>query len=414
MFGNSTHKSNEPSSLLSNDSPPPKPNSRRLRASCDGCYLSKVKCGKETPTCARCVNHGHACTYSPSQRVGKPRRIREEQQARNGDGPNAATTKPPSSRSASNGSVHPPSYSWNMNFDPSRAYAGLSVNQEEDLSALCYGVFSASDGDIRTVMDDSSYASSIPSPSNSLPTPVDSVFDFPATSKPSPTTSERMGKSIHHQPLQSSPSDELMPLQDDLSQLYYPQFQDLPQLPDQPLPLNCTCTATTFEVLRTLHDQPLNTTFDKVLAANKSAINNLSVVLSCPCSRDATSIMTLAVAITKITSRYQSIGNHYPYSATTTSAVGSPAMAPLPTPITLGAYRLDSAEEEQIKMQVVLNELRKVDGLLGKFQERFGAGPPKHEARIYNELATFLRRKLRDIVEGLQRDLQLGYEGSSF
>ena len=51
---------------------------RKLRASCDGCYLSKVKCSKGTPECSRCASHGISCRYSPSQRVGKPRRLQPE------------------------------------------------------------------------------------------------------------------------------------------------------------------------------------------------------------------------------------------------------------------------------------------------------------------------------------------------
>lgn len=47
---------------------------RKLRASCDSCYLAKIKCGKERPKCTRCVTHGTPCLYSPSQRIGKPRR----------------------------------------------------------------------------------------------------------------------------------------------------------------------------------------------------------------------------------------------------------------------------------------------------------------------------------------------------
>lgn len=42
------------------------------RASCDDCYLAKVKCSKTSP-CRRCLQHGHDCRYSPSSRSGKPK-----------------------------------------------------------------------------------------------------------------------------------------------------------------------------------------------------------------------------------------------------------------------------------------------------------------------------------------------------
>ena len=62
-------------SPISNPSNWQKSEPQKLRASCDGCYLSKVKCSKETPACSRCAAHGIPCKYSPSQRMGKPRRL---------------------------------------------------------------------------------------------------------------------------------------------------------------------------------------------------------------------------------------------------------------------------------------------------------------------------------------------------
>lgn len=40
----------------------------RLRASCDGCFLAKVKCTKSRPVCSRCLAVGLVCRYSPSSR----------------------------------------------------------------------------------------------------------------------------------------------------------------------------------------------------------------------------------------------------------------------------------------------------------------------------------------------------------
>ncbi|KAI1179144.1 hypothetical protein F4777DRAFT_498709 [Nemania sp. FL0916] len=54
-------------------STPSKPRHPRLRASCDGCFLAKVKCSKTRPICARCLSCGLMCQYSPSSRAGKPK-----------------------------------------------------------------------------------------------------------------------------------------------------------------------------------------------------------------------------------------------------------------------------------------------------------------------------------------------------
>jgi hypothetical protein len=54
----------------------------KLRASCDSCAASKVKCSKEHPRCARCSANGSSCIYGVSRKHGKPGRTRK----RNPDG----------------------------------------------------------------------------------------------------------------------------------------------------------------------------------------------------------------------------------------------------------------------------------------------------------------------------------------
>ncbi|KAG9252038.1 uncharacterized protein F5Z01DRAFT_246074 [Emericellopsis atlantica] len=46
--------------------PPKQP---RLRASCDGCFVAKIKCSKARPMCSRCLQIGLICHYSPSSRA---------------------------------------------------------------------------------------------------------------------------------------------------------------------------------------------------------------------------------------------------------------------------------------------------------------------------------------------------------
>lgn len=42
-----------------------------IRASCDNCAKSKVRCSKDQPSCQRCLYQGVPCIYSPSQRSRK-------------------------------------------------------------------------------------------------------------------------------------------------------------------------------------------------------------------------------------------------------------------------------------------------------------------------------------------------------
>ncbi|KAI0417495.1 hypothetical protein F5X98DRAFT_374631 [Xylaria grammica] len=43
----------------------------KLRDSCDGCAISKVKCHREKPTCSRCLRRGVACKYVVTRRGRK-------------------------------------------------------------------------------------------------------------------------------------------------------------------------------------------------------------------------------------------------------------------------------------------------------------------------------------------------------
>jgi hypothetical protein len=63
-------------------STPGKDRNLKLRASCDACAASKVKCSKEHPICARCSATGLRCIYGVSRKHGKPGRTRK----RNADG----------------------------------------------------------------------------------------------------------------------------------------------------------------------------------------------------------------------------------------------------------------------------------------------------------------------------------------
>jgi hypothetical protein len=54
----------------------------KLRASCDGCYQSKIKCNKDRPMCSRCLTYGIDCVYSPSSRSGRGKKNRDTNTAK--------------------------------------------------------------------------------------------------------------------------------------------------------------------------------------------------------------------------------------------------------------------------------------------------------------------------------------------
>lgn len=379
-----------------------KPEPPRLRASCDGCYLSKVRCTKEIPGCSRCLNHGVLCKYSPSQRIGKPRRLREAHQARNRHkDPVTSTTGSSKSLSPCDVTVPPPLYSWNLHFDPSITAQRTAFDMSGQMPTLWQRDFPLSNCENGTTVNDSCHVPGLPSQSDSLTTPVE--FEYQISRQPSSAIPALSENQMHQPQSQNSVSNKHVLLQDGLPEPCSPTNNNPPSSADFLSPDNCMCAITMFDILRTLHDQSLDSTFDQVLTENQSAISAVSTILSCPCARDSTSIMTLAVALTKIMTRYQSSLH---CAATSDSTFPSFTSTPYASSISMEFYKLDRVDEEQAKLQITLSGLRIVDGLMARFQERFGIWPVMHEARVYRELITFLRKRLRDIVQGLQRDQQ--------
>jgi Aflatoxin regulatory protein/Fungal Zn(2)-Cys(6) binuclear cluster domain len=52
----------------------PRLEASKLRSSCDGCRLAKVKCDRGRPECNRCKMFSSTCIYGTSRNAGKPRR----------------------------------------------------------------------------------------------------------------------------------------------------------------------------------------------------------------------------------------------------------------------------------------------------------------------------------------------------
>lgn len=78
----STPVSQSPTSVPRSSTKADRERRPKLRASCDACAASKVKCSKDHPICQRCSANGSQCIYGVSRKHGKPGRTRK----RNPDG----------------------------------------------------------------------------------------------------------------------------------------------------------------------------------------------------------------------------------------------------------------------------------------------------------------------------------------
>ena len=184
------------------------------------------------------------------------------------------------------------------------------------------------------------------------------------------------------------------------------------------------CTSLVLASLQSLHffstfscvSKPVSTvpTIDQVLTINKTAIQHVYRLLACSCSRDPLIPLLVAAVCAKIFAWYQAIarvdgGNSGSGTTAAVTTTSLRAETVIHTPVTLGAYELDGADEESMRTQLVLSELRKADRLVDKFTERFGwdaeAGPDQ-AGDVDRGLGVFLRTRLQEIARETMEDFK--------
>lgn len=75
--------------------------------------------------------------------------------------------------------------------------------------------------------------------------------------------------------------------------------------------------------------------------------------------------------------------------------------------ITVGAYKMDAEDEERMRLQIVVNELRKVKGLVDKYASKYCTEDGLMEGHeIYSALVSFLRTKFATTLQDLLTRLE--------
>lgn len=147
-------------------------------------------------------------------------------------------------------------------------------------------------------------------------------------------------------------------------------------------------------------------TVDSILINNKAAIVNAHRFLACPCSLNPGFSLAITLICYQIIERYEAIIGATPRpSSPSTMAIASL----LPTRITVGEYQIDAEDEQNMRIQLVLYELRKVRELVRRYGERYCTGLDGHQERhegIYSALEMFLQSKLSETVNCMVHTLQ--------
>ena len=428
----------------SQSSPPHKPvtgraaarqrsHTQKLRASCDGCHLAKVKCSKGQPACNRCLSMGTDCLYSPSLRAGKPKgsknnmskkmtaRASLQVQVRDG----AKVQKQEQTPIRSTGQSMPfvptptpsciPQADWVSErkpipepqkplpskvfkeshhfvdpffFDGGDYHETQSYEPGAELVDLGHDPFGG------TTFAPALPICAVPSmewngspqiePSHALLTSSDYSLSSTPPDRPSSLSTVSSYTALHScQGSGPLVSDELQ------RRSQFPNYGPSPPTSRRLYPSSCNCFS---GIVSTLHGLQLqieaaDAPFDVTLAKNKEAIAMCDSILRCQCHPDSSTILLLVALIGKILLLYQSLEQ----------------IVHLPTRLTLGSYEMDSMEDEGLKIIILLIELRKLNGVLSNFAGRFcNSCTVDQESASYEALVSDLGRRLSVTVQAWQ------------
>ncbi|EGE06805.1 AURR1 aurofusarin regulatory protein [Trichophyton equinum CBS 127.97] len=424
-------------------SPHPVPVRRldNIRASCDNCSRSKVRCSKEQPKCQRCVHQGVSCIYSPSQRVRR-RPLREPmvEFPRRNNLARETSNKPIGSH---DGHI--------MNSLHHNELGNHNINHDDKTRDRVHGF--DMDFDRTPIAADSHQAFSEPS---MFPADVDSPWGglIPTFDEP---------PHLAWQFEQPGPFYDLDPH-------FPPRFNrgEGAKSPQSPLSHsrfdeNTTGTAMIAAATSSVPGTPGTATpilssrssqaprrgsrsFEIILRDNRTALDDMLTILQCPCTVKAELVFLVTAVCSRVLSWYEaslerSSSGCSISSATTSSsnastsssstsagstaattssnASSSPFFDWVSIPsIRMGAYALDHEHSERMVAQLIQTELTKVKEVIDAFARTYcnrNDGPSKYgphglvnedsEDKLHLALEAFLRSRLRAAVRAAREHL---------
>ncbi|KAI0538196.1 hypothetical protein GGR58DRAFT_315954 [Xylaria digitata] len=385
-----------------------KPRQPRLRASCDGCFLAKVKCSKARPVCSRCLACGIVCHYSPSSRSGKPKP----------DSNHNTHSNPPHDQQmhaimddktiaflqqTAQENMYPIETNWAT--PPASSVDGSMSRNSSLAPSLPLGNMkyenAMSEQDPMSAPPDL-YSGGIPwTPPTDL-----ACTTFPEMSVPANHMQGSHGRSQSfdgtmpiHMPMpmamsipmqmqmqipwgDSTPQDMVSYTQVQTpnsvaSNNYFPSPTTTP-IAQPPLSYQqgsgpCACFSTCLQALLALHNISSTTqnTFDQILTVNRRAVDGCSTMLGCTTCLNRpgvdTATMLLATAIGKIASVYRTTTQSYAESGAMTMLEGTPSGNM--SNGSLGPYQLNGEDGKWIKMEILASEIRKLEELFLRFRD---------------------------------------------
>lgn len=427
----------------------------KLRASCDSCAASKVKCSKEHPICARCSVNGSQCVYGISRKHGKPGRTRK----RNPDG--TPFVKVSKQRPSPDGSefgkfrIRPepfmlplPDLETLSNWSSTPSLRSTPEFEFEMTPEPFY-----IDSSNLAFMDDILLPTAQLEPEPMQTIEPELTFSNPFAKRQSiqlnlPDLQALKdyigGESVN--PLDYSyqevpainPYEYFSPTSSPQSPFSNPMYGRNPMRVSISMPTSHCCYTLAYSTLESLRIIGANTTqaypslelksLDSVLSTTKLAVQSVLQLLSCPCSSDPHLAMLYSSITSKILTWYQiaagvsvtapsSRSTPFSSSSNSSSVPSSVTSSPLSTPMSednmsfhvhmqplhFGQYQFDEREQERLRRQVVLQELKKCGQLVEALANWRADGQVYEQAEfLYDVLGAWLKSEMYKTVREVE------------
>ncbi|KAI0407673.1 hypothetical protein F4802DRAFT_522289 [Xylaria palmicola] len=350
----------------------------RLRASCDGCFIAKVKCSKARPVCSRCLSCGIHCKYSPSSRAGKPKADSLHVPPPDGPPQEQQQTQPLADDQLAFALPRNPPRPFTMDWSTA-PLQGVQASLP-DMSMLGDGTMNLRD----TVSAPSDfYPTSMPwatpacyPPADMSSTPIHDM-DFALTPDMGAPLSRPQSFDASIPLWQTPRHDEVVsfsqvPSPTTIPSLYSPGANMVPPTPfAAPFQPNgggsCRCFSICLQSLLSLHDISVSNaqamlTLDYAIATNRDAVEGCAIMLACTSCfshpHADTNSLLLATIFCKIASIYKNITNLFPEPGSM-SPHGIPSLA-------IGG---DGFAHLRHKISVLELEVRKLDQSFTRYRQ---------------------------------------------
>ncbi|KAM3425979.1 hypothetical protein NHJ13734_009757 [Beauveria thailandica] len=372
----------------------------KLKASCDFCALTKVKCDQNHPQCLRCVKNGIDCHYSETQRIGKARQMyaasRHVNNNSKGPSPHRDWRQESSCSRQQDGALLAEAASRNITDEPCRHHHHASSDYTMSMNLFNDYFLPAAMGNETQSIGNDNIAKSSTEAGGVLTTPesADTQMQNLDGSKGMATDDTQfiygMDPSGDHKWLSVMPHSYIVPSSG--------HAED--------------CIKRIFRILQTLHmdrspctwsSRPSSSptrTLDTALKNNRTAMDTVREVLECPCAHSIKVSLFLVIITDQVMESYRSIFAHHgggggpssssspvPQSASEGYGSGSDGSDPLyDTPLSIGVYLLDDEMRSKVILQLIRSELDKMGALLATFArhtESVGKQPDEAVLRTY-------------------------------